>query len=55
MTITPEVRRVLVAFAVLNEAVAKSARLLADGQVAEAEDVLLSISPSVRRELDEEG
>ena len=54
-SMTPQMRRVLRALAVMSEAVAKASRFLADGQDAEAEGALLSISQSVRRELDEEG
>ncbi len=39
-TITPQVRRVLEAMADMSEAVAKSARLLADGRDLEAGETL---------------
>ena len=47
-TITPQVRRVLEAMADMSEAVAKSARLLADGQVLEAEETLTAAAHELR-------
>ena len=44
MTTTPQVRRVLEAMADMSEALAKSARLLAEGQVLEAEEALTGLN-----------
>lgn len=41
-TITPQLRRALLAMAALADALAESARLLADGREGEAEEFLLS-------------
>ena len=43
-TITPQVRRVLEAIADVSEAVAKSARLLADDRDLEAEEALAGLN-----------
>ena len=48
MTITPQVQRVLEAIADMSEAVAKSARLLAEGRVPEAEEALTAAAHELR-------
>ena len=45
MTTTPQVRRVLEAIADMSEAIAKSARLLAEGRDLEAEETLTAAPP----------
>jgi predicted NAD/FAD-binding protein len=47
-TVTPQTRRVLEAIADMSEAIAKSARLLADGQDLEAEETLTTVAYELR-------
>lgn len=54
-SIDPRVRRVRLAIARMKEGVAEARRFLAAGQEDEAEEALLSMFKSVRRELDGEG
>ena len=49
-TITPQVQRVLEAMADMSEAVAKSARLLAEGRVPEAEEALTAAPSMVSKD-----